>query len=963
MYQTEIYIAPTRQGTINITLGSTTMTGNDSDFNSSDIGKQLKIRTEDGYKTYGITAVASSTSITISTVSDYGQNNCYYNTDYKLLEISPDISLPVTYSVFDISAPDQRGGTRSKTLELPGTKQNNIIFNHIFEIDTDGTFNPNISADCIIYQDKVEILTGNFQLLQVNRTFDTITYECAVLGRVTNIYTAFGEKNLNDLDLSAFNHNYTQANQSGSWTLDSEHGYVYPMIDYGETDASQQTIWQVTQLYPAVYVKTLMDKIFALAGFTYTSTFFNSEFFKKLIIPFNAGSFKYSEDEVASRLFEAGMLSGSASITTTTSDTYFTIPYNDNATDPDVDPSAQFNIGTHQWTVAKPGHYNLTLLTNLIVTFYNTSGLIFNAQYPGYIEVVINRGGTLVAIDPTTQDNISSYLYFTGSIAPFNVSITSVFENLYLLAGDVVSFRVHLRGDTSASTFGVTVQAIPDCYVYNTVVNENITEGDGVVMSDVIPQNIRISDFFSAITNMFNLYIDEDTDIPNRLNIEPRNTFYANGTLQDWTHKWDRSQPVNILLMGELTSQNYLFTYRSDQDYWNDKYTKKYVQKDHNEIYGEYWLPVDNDFLTDTQKIDVVFAPTVLSQYQANSVILSSIRFIDTNPSISTDKTTPKGSVIRILYYGGLKPGNWTYRSLATGTSVDTNETQYPYAGHFDDPVNPTLDINFGLPAELYYQAKGQSVTDNNLFNVYYSSQYDEITDKDSKVVDMYLNLNPADIQALDFRNEVYIAGQYYRLVEVTDYDMINAVLTKCRFLKVKTGRQFVASTHNLNGGKGGVINNQRVPILSYLSISIPSGIVIGNNNSTKKGGLVITGDGNAVSGKNVQILGGNSNVINANNVTLINTNGQTITDDNATYIDGAKYVKSSDMSGHATLMAGMATVSLTGISSSSIILISSAGMGVLTGTLSVSAEPDAFTINSTSPGDTAVVNWFVAKM
>jgi len=37
--------------------------------------------------------------------------------------------------------------------------------------------------------------------------------------------------------------------------------------------------------------------------------------------------------------------------------------------------------------------------------------------------------------------------------------------------------------------------------------------------------------------------------------------------------------------------------------------------------------------------------------------------------------------------------------------------------------------------------------------------------------------------------------------------------------------------------------------------------------------------------------------------------------------------------------------------------------MGVLTGTLSVSAEPDAFTINSTSPGDTAVVNWFVAKM
>lgn len=318
--------------------------------------------------------------------------------------------------------------------------------------------------------------------------------------------------------------------------------------------------------------------------------------------------------------------------------------------------------------------------------------------------------------------------------------------------------------------------------------------------------------------------------------------------------------------------------------------------------------------------------------------------------------------MIRILYYGGLKAGDWTYRSLITGTAVDTSETQYPYAGHFDDPVTPTLDINFGLPAELYYQAKGQSITDNNLFNSYYSTQYDEVTDKDSKVVDMYLNLNPADIQSLDFRNEVYIAGQYYRLVEITDYDMINAGLTKCRFLKVKTGRQFVATTHNLNGGRG-VFSNQRLPVLNLLGIGLSSGVVIGINNSTKKGGLVITGDGNAVTGKNVQILGGNNNVINANNITLINTSGQTISDDNSTYIDGARYVKASDMSGQATLSGGTATVGLTGVSSTSIILVSWTGAGTLTGTLSVDAEPDYFIINSTSATDTAVVNWYIPKM
>src|SRR5207249_7103809 len=66
----------------------------------------------------------------------------------------------------------KRGGTRSKTLTLPGTKQNNILFNHIFEIDADCTFNPNIKAACIIYQDSIEIFSGIFRLIQVNRTID-----------------------------------------------------------------------------------------------------------------------------------------------------------------------------------------------------------------------------------------------------------------------------------------------------------------------------------------------------------------------------------------------------------------------------------------------------------------------------------------------------------------------------------------------------------------------------------------------------------------------------------------------------------------------------------------------------------------------------------------------------------------------------------------------------------------------
>jgi len=960
MYQTEIYIAPTRQGTVNISSGSDTVTGNDTNFVSTDVGKQIRVRTDDGYKVYVITAVASETSITISSTADFGQINCYFNTDFAMLDVDTDTGMKVTYSIFDISEPDKRGGTVSKTLNLPGTARNNIVFNHIFEIGMDGTFNPNIKADCLIYQDMVEIFRGSFRLIQIDRTMDKIAYECVVLGRVTNIYTAFGDKTLSDIDLSEFDHDYTQSVQASSWSLTSSNGYVYPMIDYGETDSSNQTIWQVNQLYPAIYVKALLDKIFALAGFTYSSSFFASGFFNKLIIPFNAGSFKYSETEVATRLFEAGMLSTSASLASSTTDQYLTIPYNDATTLPDFDPSSQFDTTTHSWTVAKSGHYNLNLITNLQYSVTNSTGLTVPFDFPGYIEMVIVRASVTLPITPALYNDISSVLHYVGTGSTFTKTANSRFENMPLIAGDVVSFRLHLFPWVSGFTMNVDILA--NSCVYNEVVNENITEGDSVVMTDVVPQNIRISDFFRSITNMFNLYIDEDPNIPNRLNIEPRNDFYGSGTILDWTHKWDASQPVNIITMGELTSQNYLFTYRSDTDYWNDKYSKQFIQKDHNEIYGEYWLPIENDFLTDTTTIDVIFAPTVLSQYTANGLIVPSVRFIDTNPALVTGKPAPKSSVIRILYYGGLLSGNWTFRSMATGTASDTSESSYPYAGHFDDPVSPTLDINFGLPAELYYAAKGQTVTDNNLYNQYYSSQIDEITDKDSKVVEMYLRLNPQDINNLDFRNQVFIAGHYYRILEITDYDLTARGLTQCRFLKIKNPKPFSPSTHNLNGGKGGNVGNQRVPVLNYSALQGFSGLLSGSNNTTKNKQVLVNGDGNAISGQKVQILGGNNNVVDANNVTLINTSGQTITTNGVTYIDGEPYIKPMDMSGQAVLSAGTVTVSFPGILPTSIILISFAGTGTLTGSLQVFANTNSFTISSTSLGDSALINWYVAK-
>ena len=136
-----------------------------------------------------------------------------------------------------------------------------------------------------------------------------------IYGKLANIFIDIGKDKLSDLDFSEFNHNYTQANQSNSWDtsiiqnstatpFEYGNGYVYGLIDYGYS--ANQVDYKVNQLYPALYVKEIWDKIFSTYGYSYESTFINSDRFKKLIVPFSGARLELSNAQIEDRLFLAG---------------------------------------------------------------------------------------------------------------------------------------------------------------------------------------------------------------------------------------------------------------------------------------------------------------------------------------------------------------------------------------------------------------------------------------------------------------------------------------------------------------------------------------------------------------------------------------------------------------------------------------------------------------------------------
>ena len=251
-------------------------------------------------------------------------------------------------------------------------------------------------------------------------------------------------------------------------------------------------------------------------------------------------------------------------------------------------------------------------------------------------------------------------------------------------------------------------------------------------------------------------------------------------------------------------------------------------------VYGEKLLEVDNDFISATKTIDVIFANTPIVSYPNSSMVFPTIVKEDLQ-----NQNDFFGGAIRIFYYGGLKTSDsgWIHRSNISGAYSDTTYTTYPYCGHLDDPYSSTLDLCFDSPSEVYYPVTPTAYSDNNLYNAYYSKMMDEITDPDSKLVRGFFYLTPLDVLKLTFRYLYQVDYHFLRLLKVIDYDPKRRV-TQCEFIKVKDAVPFVASHRNrsqlvINHNSGGVID-----VISATQL-INEGIINGDGNLMGNTGVI----------------------------------------------------------------------------------------------------------------------------
>jgi hypothetical protein len=717
-------------------------------------------------------------------------------------DLSKDMSSLITYSIDDVKDFSARSTSYSKTIVLPGTQKNNKIFGHLFNIASSNeynasgsnigyNFNPSLSAKCILFQDNIQVMSGGLRVLEIIQIGDVIEYECAIHGNLSSLSYALAGKLIQDLDFSEYDHTYSLSNILTSWDSAAGKGYTYPLIDYGSYSINKKD-WDVRTLRPAFYLKEYLSKMFKAAGFSFNSKFFDTNFFKALIVPHNrkrldrlGSGLLSAKDDPINRgrfifkqvIFPPTLVSGWKFDVedTTIFDKILTtaagsiLPFN---TFKYLGDATKVNA-TYSMPLTITNAFRRALKVSLVknnVEIPESVYLFPRQPFFGFEgDPVLNLDGDQT-IDYITAKKTFSFDLQTNDLIYFAFTT-------YTDAAGTSRPDQEFSAETNGGTF--TLASAKAVFV-------PLTLGDKVVANDTIARNYKQIDFLLSVVKLFNLYITENNIDNKILNIEPFVDFYSTNSASaiNWTYKVARNLPIRITPMSELNSKVYDFNYADDGDFYNDLYKKRY-----NKGYGNYSYNSQFEFATNTDKAELIFASTPLVGYDGEAKVYPTIFKKNNNIEEVTD------SIIRLML--SKKISNVPLWDIKDGATVLVVTDNYMYAGHLDDPDNPDVNLNYGVSEEFFFTLVTGDVT-KTMFNIFWSGYMAEITDKDSKLVKLKAHLKTNDIGNLDFSKYIYIDGVLFRLNKIVDYNASNPDLCTIELLKV-INTTYTSSSPNPN--------------------------------------------------------------------------------------------------------------------------------------------------------------------
>tara|TARA_R110000751_G_scaffold223706_1_gene325830 strand:- start:986 stop:3700 length:2715 start_codon:yes stop_codon:yes gene_type:complete len=675
--------------------------------------------------------------------------------------------IPLSLSIDNFTKVAEKSQSYSKDFNLPATKRNNQIFNHLFDVTRvqDGiNFNPYLKTKCILKQDGYTLFQGYLRLIDISDKEQEVSYNVSLFSESVALKDILENKKFKDLNFRELTHIYNKTNIKASWFdstgialtyplqitsnaydaslgINNTNVLKYPFVnwvgDYNLNNTTGNIILDTFEdaFRPFIQCKYLLDEIFDATPFTYTSQFLNSTDFTDLFMDFNWGSGNAPNDTEhigeTNKLGDQLLSSSFATITmidsnfpaefgysTTTS--IFTCPQNNTTYQLDYSQKFDWVTAVNNLTV----QWRHTTLAG-IVTDYNIlnslgNSVVWSVTYQGTVNVTLNSGDTLAMVAMASSPNTIQARY--GGNINGSVTITSMTNSVLLNT---------IRGDLGQW------------------------------------------EFIKGFINMFNLVVLQDKDNPNNLLIETYDTVFFKDAIgsslasRNITHDWtDKIDVTEIKLIALELSNSTLFKYSEDDGDYNLKYYKSVIDEDYG---SEEHFATNSNLSIFSGEAEVSASPfsatfiRPLLDYLPNFIIPVIFSSDDEQTEFSSFDNKP-----RILYKVSASPYEFTngrtyYIPQQNGTASENADSYLRFSHTTSIPsVTSDRDLNYGAQQLLTGATPLLS-----LYEKYWSSYYGQLYNPNTKYMKIKVNLTAADINSFSFDEYVMVKNKSYRVNKI----------------------------------------------------------------------------------------------------------------------------------------------------------------------------------------------------
>lgn len=663
------------------------------------------------------------------------QIRTYVNGNQEFIELYGNEDIDMEVSFAEIQDITKKNSAFTKEFKVPGSKNNNYIFNYFFDINQVFTdWNPKKKFEADLIYDGYELYNGYVRLNSVSINKIEKTYSITFYSAVGDLVANIGDKALCNVDTSSLNHSlyntnitetlffdpslhnpysYNLANPSAPITPNpvntgevqyvlGQRGYDYtgstfrdirdintkntPLLDFSGTtgffDFSGSPVIS-SYLIPSVRTRTLYELIVNQAGYYLESSFFDTDYFGRYYIPL---SFNTEQPFMAQATDYKYKWVNTSGYTSQLPINFF-----------DIGGSSVFALD-----MLKP--FNIV-----------EENLGFNPlDYAEY-------SGIAPQISAYTQ-YFFALPYSNGNPITYEMSITNVYTGSTYCSnppscGDFIGdmWLVRYTANSGSTIVGQTISSVPffgfdsgpnatntyyftgsttplgsfngtDLYFFAYTINQPgwiITGASFNTLSypNVLPYEIELHkemscdqkqiDFIQNINKTFNLVVVEHPTKTKTLIVEPINDYIGKGQLLDWTDKVDYDATQNLYPTTNLINGTIFASNKADKDYINIEYTKR-----SNKTFGQNQFDLDIDYKNQTTNLTQTLGQN--TDYYLNASGDTNIAlpcyFItkeNNNNGISTFEYRPFRSIPR-----------QTFKSVSIPTgNTSSNPFFYRYAG------------------------------------------------------------------------------------------------------------------------------------------------------------------------------------------------------------------------------------------------------------------------------------------